>query len=319
MKPCGRGDWPPGSASRRRARWHKSSGSRAGLAQDCYGQLVAEGYLIARPRIRARASRRARSHAMPLAPSLPPYIPTWADRPTSGPGVPDLASFPVRDWLWAHAEAGGRVAPHTAFGLRRASSVRPELRTVLATYLRRVRGTATVPGLDRGCAAGFTQGALIWSWPLLASARATPRLGASRTRVISRLGQPIARRGPACGPAAGPGRPSTAQDVPGFAAGRRAARSLLTPAHQAPTAWVLRPGAAARSRSAWAARNATVSCSRTTTTAEFRYDRQAVGSLQGLAPDRVAHRSARRARPSHRPSDWAGSSVHRTCNEAVVR
>jgi GntR family transcriptional regulator / MocR family aminotransferase len=60
---------------------------------------------------------------------------------------------------------------------------------------------------------------------------------------------------------------------------------VLTPAHQWPTGVVLAPGRR-RALIAWATEHdATVV--EDDYDAEFRYDREPVGSLQGLAPDRV--------------------------------
>jgi GntR family transcriptional regulator/MocR family aminotransferase len=71
------------------------------------------------------------------------------------PGVPDLSSFPRRDWLWAVGEAC-RTAPKAdlTYGDPRGSAV---LRQVLASYLRRVRGAVADPERMVICA-GFAQG-----------------------------------------------------------------------------------------------------------------------------------------------------------------
>ncbi len=57
--------------------------------------------------------------------------------------MPDLSSFPRRDWLWALSEAC-RTAPNAGltYGDPRGSA---GLREVLASYLRRVRGAAADP------------------------------------------------------------------------------------------------------------------------------------------------------------------------------
>src|SRR6266496_442336 len=73
-------------------------------------------------------------------------------------GVPDLASFPRGDWLWAQRESC-RQAPTAAFdyGDPRGS---PVLREVLAGYLRRVRGAAADPERILACT-GFAQGLVL--------------------------------------------------------------------------------------------------------------------------------------------------------------
>src|SRR5258708_7605505 len=77
------------------------SGSR-GRVQECYGQLLSEGYLTSR----TGSAPRVAAGAFP-APAEP------APRPAPPPrliadfraGVPDLASFPRGDWVWATREA----------------------------------------------------------------------------------------------------------------------------------------------------------------------------------------------------------------------
>ena len=77
---------------------------------DCYQQLQAEGFLT------SRTGSATRSLAAPTS-SRPPR---WGPRRRRGwrstsVGVPDLSSFPVREWLWALREAA-RTAPTEAFG-----------------------------------------------------------------------------------------------------------------------------------------------------------------------------------------------------------
>lgn len=111
-------------------------GLSRGLVIECYRQLQAEGYLDTRV---GSATRVAAAAETP--PSLPPR-PTPAPRPAIDflPGVPDLASFPRRDWSWALRE-GARRATVTELGYGDPRGV-DALREVLAAYLRRVRGTA---------------------------------------------------------------------------------------------------------------------------------------------------------------------------------
>jgi GntR family transcriptional regulator/MocR family aminotransferase len=123
-----------------------SLGVSRGLVQDCYGQLRAEGYLTTRvgsaTRVAAMGSRVAPTPAVAAPPATPPAAspPLTADFQS---GVPDLASFPRADWLWAQREAC-RHAPTAAFdyGDPRGS---PVLREVVAGYLRRVRAAAADP------------------------------------------------------------------------------------------------------------------------------------------------------------------------------
>ena len=91
-------------------------GVSRGIVQECFGQLLAEGYLtsrtgsatrVGRDRGRARAARPAcgRRRAPAGAPRARPRL--IAD---FAYGVPDLSSFPRADWGWAVREACGAVA-----------------------------------------------------------------------------------------------------------------------------------------------------------------------------------------------------------------
>jgi GntR family transcriptional regulator/MocR family aminotransferase len=247
-------------------------GVSRGLVLECYGQLEAEGYLSTRVGSATRVAVGA------LAPPPPSARPAPAARLAVDfrYGVPDLTSFPMRDWLWALGEAG-RAAPAAAvdYGDPRGSL---SLRQVLAAYLRRVRGAAADPELMVICT-GFAQGINL-------VLRALARDGVRRVGIEDpgdRDNDGVARRAglePVPIPVDGRG-----VDVDALAAsGARAV--VLTPAHQTPTGVVLAPER----------RHALVDWANQVEglileddyDAEFRYDRQAVGSVQGLAPDRVA-------------------------------
>jgi GntR family transcriptional regulator/MocR family aminotransferase len=252
-------------------------GTSRGLVQDCYAQLQAEGYLSSQVGSATRVAGGARPApaaraAVPAAPPRPATPRLLADFRS---GVPDLASFPRDDWLWALREAS-RAAPNSAFdyGDARGSAA---LREVLAAYLRRVRAAAADPDLMVVCT-GFAQG-----------------LGLT-LRVLARAGiQRIAVEDPGYDDAAVAAGWAGADAVPvpvdenGIdvdslrASGARAV--LLTPAHQWPTGVVLSPERR-HALVAWAADRDGVIIE-DDYDAEFRYDREPVGSLQGLAPDRV--------------------------------
>jgi GntR family transcriptional regulator / MocR family aminotransferase len=248
-------------------------GLSRGLVQDCYGQLQAEGYLSTRV---GSATRVAAGAGTPAAPPQPD---TAAPRLRVDflSGVPDLSSFPRGDWVWAQREAC-RSAPTAAFdyGDPRGSAA---LREVLAAYLRRVRGAAADPERMVVCA-GFAQG-LNLVLRVLAGAGvrrvAFEDPGYNETRAyvaahadVETVPVPVDERG---------------VDVEALAAsGARAV--VVTPAHQWPTGVVLAPERR-QALVAWAAaHDATIV--EDDYDAEFRYDREPVGALQGLAPDRVA-------------------------------
>jgi len=250
----------------------RALGVSRGLVQECYGQLQAEGYLITRVGSATRVA--AGGGAPPASPSPARTSP----RPDVDflPAVPDLGSFPRGDWLWAQRETC-RDAPTAAFnyGDPRGS---PVLREVLAGYLRRVRGAAAQPERMLLCT-GFSQG-------LNLVLRVLARTGLRRVAFedpgyddtialtaawtgVEAVPVPVDDRG---------------IDVDALAAtGVRAV--VLTPAHQWPTGVVLSPERR-QALVAWAARHdATIV--EDDYDAEFRYDREPVGALQGLAPDRV--------------------------------
>jgi GntR family transcriptional regulator / MocR family aminotransferase len=249
-------------------------GVSRGLVQDCYDQLHAEGYLSTRVGSATRVAAVG-THTTP-APTAPA---TSAPAPATDfrSGVPDLASFPRGDWLWAQREVC-RGAPTSAldYGDPRGS---PVLREVLAGYLRRVRGAAADPQRILACT-GFAQG-LALALRVLAGAGVRqvafedPGYGDGETMAATvQAGlEPVPV-----------GVDQDGIDVGALAAsGARAV--VLTPAHQWPTGVVLAPERR-RALIAWATEHgATVV--EDDYDAEFRYDREPVGSLQGLAPDRV--------------------------------
>ena len=247
-------------------------GVSRGLVLDCYQQLQAEGYLTTRTGSATRVAAGAYLQPAPPVQAAPPPRLAVDFRP----GLPDLSSFPRRDWLWALREAA-REAPTDAFGYGdpRGSAV---LREVLAAHLRRVRGAVADPERLVICS-GFAQG-------LNLILGALARHGVRRVAVEDPgdFDQPaIAAR---AGLQAVPVRvDQEGVDVASLAASDARA-VVLTPAHQSPTGVVL---AAQRRQAlvAWAnERDATII--EDDYDAEFRYDREPVGAVQGLAPDRVA-------------------------------
>ena len=125
-----------------------------GLVQECYGQLLSEGYLDSQvgsaTRVAARAYPAASPAPKPQRRHRPPRL--IADFRS---GVPDLASFPRGDWVWAMREACREVATADLdYGDPRGSAA---LREVLAGYLRRVRAAAAGRRTSIVCT-GFAQG-----------------------------------------------------------------------------------------------------------------------------------------------------------------
>ena len=260
-----------------------SVGVARGTVQDCYEQLRSEGYLVAQtgsatrvaelPRESADQAPAGNAPGGDVSPRPAPVRPWVADFAS---GVPDLGAVPRDDWLWALREAT-RSAPNTAFdyGDPRGD---PALRTVASAYLRRVRGMNAGPEQVVICA-GFAQG-------LVLTLRALSRRGMSLVAVEDpgSIGT-VSRAAEAAGGSAVP-VPIDDSGIDVAALDASGARVVvLTAAHQWPTGVVL---AADRRLQLidWAERRDGIIVE-DDYDAEFRYDREPVGSLQGLAPDRV--------------------------------
>ncbi|WP_440105772.1 MocR-like pyridoxine biosynthesis transcription factor PdxR [Streptosporangium sp. H16] len=251
-------------------------GVSRGLVTECYAQLQAEGYLVTRGGSATRVAAAARPPVD--APSPPaalagPAAPVGID---FRPGVPDLSSFPRERWSRALRRAC-RDVPSDLLGYGDPYGD-PMLRDVLAAYLRRVRGAAADAAHTVVCA-GYAQG-------LQLVLRALAGEGV-RVVAVEDPGDPDHR---AAAATAGLDIVAVPVDEHGVDTGALAATGaravLLTPAHQSPTGVVLAPGRR-QALIAWAvARDATIV--EDDYDAEFRYDREPVGALQGLAPDRVA-------------------------------
>ena len=249
-------------------------GVSRGLVVDCFDQLQAEGYLVAR----AGSATRVASTAQTPPPS--PTRPTPEPEPRLAvdfrPAVPDLASFPRADWVWAVRETC-REAPTASFGYDDPSG-NEDLRTVLASYLGRVRGAAADPGRIVVCS-GFAQGLNLALAAL--AARGVQRVGFEDPGYdeTSSIAAGWAGVEPVPVPVDEQGVRIDALEAAGLSA------VVLTPAHQWPTGVVLSP----QRRHAlvdWAVRKGGWVVE-DDYDAEFRYDKEPVGALQGLAPDRV--------------------------------
>jgi GntR family transcriptional regulator / MocR family aminotransferase len=252
-------------------------GVSRGLVQECYNQLLAEGYLISRVGSATRVAPGARPAPVSPAPPQGPPPRLIADFRS---GVPDLASFPRGDWVWATREVCRSVAtPDLDYGDPRGSAV---LRQVVAAYLRRVRAAAADPERIVVCT-GYAQGVNL---ALRVLAERGVRCAALEDPGHGDLADnDTARAARAAGLDVVP-VPVDELGVDVAALGASGAQVVVvTPAHQSPTGVVL----AATRRHAlveWAAR-ADGFVVEDDYDSEFRYDREPVGVLQGLAPDRV--------------------------------
>ncbi|MEU8419685.1 PLP-dependent aminotransferase family protein [Micromonospora sp. NPDC048835] len=253
-------------------------GVSRGLVVSAYEQLLAEGYVVTTVGSGTRVA-----DSVTAAVTSTPSDAVEVDSARLGPvphidfgyGVPDLRAFCTRDWLWALGDAIRTM--RTADLGDGAVEGDPQLRAVLAGYHRRVRA-GSVDAAHTIVVAGFRQGL-------------TFVLSALAGHGIEWIGledpgpgdhDQIARR-------AGLRVSAVPVDADGIrvdrlrATGARAV--LLTPAHQCPTGAVLSP--ARRHELVQWAHEVDGVIVEDDYDVEFRYDRQPVGSLQGLAPERV--------------------------------
>lgn len=248
-------------------------GVSRGVVSEAYGQLAAEGYLTSRQGAAVRVSlavraqeQQAQAHSLALSFS-------YDMRPT----VPDLAGFPRERWLRSlrFALRESRLA---AIGYPDPRGT-PELRQALSDYLARARGAAADPERVMICT-GFAQGLsllcrMLASQGLRQVALEDPGWHAHRLTVeqcgLQVLPVPVDEEGIDVGALHASG----------------ASAVIVTPAHQFPTGAGLSP----RRRAAlieWAQHNDGLIVE-DDYDGELRFDRGAVGALQGLAPEHVVY------------------------------
>ena len=269
-------------------------GLSRGLVQECYAQLQAEGYLVTRVGSATRVAAGA----------VPP-----AGRARPGPGrprgCPPISRPACRIWPASRGPTGrGRCA-------RRAGWFRTPISTTATRgAVRSARGAGRLPAPGPGRRGG--PGPAPRLHRLRAGARpGAPGAGAGRDPPDRVRGPGLLRRRTAAAATAGlravpvpvDDRASTSPRSPRPAP----ARCVLTPAHQWPTGVVL---AAERRLQLvdWAAERDAVIIE-DDYDAEFRYDREPVGALQGLAAGPGGLASARSASRWPRPCGSAGSAA----------
>jgi GntR family transcriptional regulator / MocR family aminotransferase len=248
-------------------------GLARGTVSEAYRQLVTEGYLVAR---QGAGTTVAPGPGLPPAPSLS-VPPVDRARWDLEPGQPDLSGFPRDLWLTATRRVL-RGAGNDAFGYGDPRG-RPELRRALADYLGRARGVLTSPDLIVVCS-GYAQGLALLCQAL--------RAGGATTVAHEDPCMPVY---PAIITRAGLRPGSVAVDADGVQverlAGLAADAVVVTPAHQFPLGPTL--AAARRAELVGWARDADALVIEDDYDGEFRYDRQPVGAVQGLDPQRVVY------------------------------
>ncbi|OBB31551.1 GntR family transcriptional regulator [Mycolicibacterium peregrinum] len=248
--------------------------SDLGLARntvaEAYAELVAEGWLGSR---QGAGTWVTRSTVPPPAPR-PRRIPS-APRHNLVPGSPDVSQFPRSAWL-ASARRAITDAPVSA--LRMGDPRGPlELREALAEYLGRVRGVRTTPESVVICS-GVRDGV-----DLIGRVLGTGRPIAVEAHGLFIFRDVLAALGVPTMPIGVDEHGAVIGDLERL----DASAVLLTPAHQSPFGMALHP----------ARRTAVIDWAQRTNgyvldddyDGEFRYDRQPVGALQTLNPERVVY------------------------------
>jgi GntR family transcriptional regulator/MocR family aminotransferase len=252
-------------------------GVARGTVADAYDQLVIEGWL---------AARRGSGTAVAWTPPRPgrgrrSHLTTDEDVPPRydfRPGSPDVSAFPRRDWV----TAARRVLHELPDADLRYGDPRglTSAREVLAEYVARTRGVRADP-VRIVITTGFTQALAVLAAALTdlgatSVALEDPCIPAYRelaTRAGLRVhALPVDRDG---------ADPASLVSATGVGA------AVLTPAHQYPIGSTLAP--ARRTAVIGWARGAQAYVIEDDYDGEFRYDRQPVGSLQAMDPDRSVY------------------------------
>lgn len=243
-----------------------------GVVVEAYEQLIAEGYLTSRAGGTTQVARGAAS-----APGVVSAAEEAQPDIVFRYGRPDVSEFPRAAWLRSLRRVLND-APSERLNYLDGRGV-PELRAAVADYLNRVRGTAADSERLVICG-GFTQGITLLSQVL--RARGAHRIALEdpsdnsppeivRSAGLDVVGIPVDGQG---------------LDIERLDASQADA-VLVTAAHQFPLGGVLPP----ERRSAlvrWAERHHTW-IAEDDYDAEYRYDREPIGAIQGLAPDRVVY------------------------------
>ena len=250
-------------------------GLSRGVVVEAYQQLVAEGYLVSRTGsytqvAPAPASGQVEHRSAAAAPGGPPRI----DFRYS---APDVSQFPRAAWLRSIRRVLNEAPSNSLAYLDGRGT--PQLREALADYLNRVRGTSARPENMVICN-GFAQGSRLLLHVLAAAGYRRLAVedpsdhdvrGVATKAGLQTVGVPVLETG---------------LDVEAL---ERSGADvvLVTAAHQFPTGAV----ASARTRAglvAWAARHDGLVIE-DDYDAEYRYDREPIGAIQGLAPQSVVY------------------------------
>ena len=244
-----------------------------GVVVEAYEQLLAEGYLTSVPGGATRVATRAAAATSPPRRSET----TPAVRIDFAYGRPDVTLFPRQVWLRSLRRVLIEAPSERLTYLDRRGA--PELRDALAAYLNRVRGTAADPD-DIIICNGFAQAIDLVTQ--LVKARGGRRIAVEDPGDADGRGAVI-RHGLETVP--------LAVDDGGISVEALRASDadavFLTPAHHYPTGAVMAPDRRAELL-AWADRRDALILE-DDYDAEYRYDREPIGAIHGLAPERVIY------------------------------
>jgi GntR family transcriptional regulator/MocR family aminotransferase len=253
-------------------------GVTRGVVVEAYAQLVAEGYLTSRGGGYTQVATAAAPPRAAPRPRQPPRSRAPHPAVDFGYGRGNLAAFPRAAWLRSVRRVLTEAADERLGYLDGRGAL--ELRTALAAYLNRVRGTNADPETII-ITNGYAQAASLLIGVLAARGART-----------------LAVEDPSASDDARPIAEALGMDVVGVPVGDDGVRVdavaelhadvlILTPSHQWPTGGVLSPQARAAVL-AWAQRTGALIVE-DDYDAEYRYDRAPVGAIQGLDPERVAY------------------------------
>ena len=242
------------------------------VVTEAYGQLVAEGYLEARP----GSVTRVRTNGHHLRASQRPSPAVTPVRHDLAPGLPDLRAFPARVWANALAAESRRITPtELTFP---APGGQPRLKAALRSMLAPVRGVSAAES-DIIVTTSVTEATR-------AVGRALAKLGITRMAVED-PGWPSLRSALR---SAGIETVPIPVDEGGIEVERLFDHpdlrgALVTPAHQFPMGWPMAPDRRVMLLD-WASKVDGVVLE-DDYDSEFRYDRRPVRALQGMNPHRV--------------------------------
>jgi len=245
-----------------------------GVVVDAYSQLVAEGYLATRS---GDGTRVADALALQPPAASAPNAPLQRVRYDLRSGVPDLSFFPRREWQSATA-AALRELPDAAFGYGSRRGHR-RLRVALSDYLGRVRAVVADP--ERVFITAGATGAMALLWLTLRE-RGAQRI-AVEDPAWPAIPQSVVQADLEVVPITVDNQGLVVTELENW----EVDAVVLSPAHQYPTGTVLAP-ARRTQLIAWARRQGALIVE-DDYDSEYRYDREPIASLQGLAPDCVAY------------------------------